>query len=202
MLTLVAVLLHPPILHPSFSLCYLLCCSLFILCSGKDLPWSHWCCLHKRQNSIWWCKALWRHHRMFFWGKIRGKKRMMRRPASLISLSFNASSCISLISICYWTKSEQCCLLECLVCGKKANVICKRSFPEFTHQTTSKNVVLYAMNHQHWTFTETHSNYLCNLLHSFYRPLNVFSFDLEIYLARFSLQGGAVNEKVDQRVSR
>ena len=106
MLTLVAVLLHPPILHPSFSLCYLLCCSLFILCSGKDLPWSHWCCLHKRQNSIWWCKALWRHHRMFFWGKIRGKKRMMRRPASLLSLSFNASSCISLISICYWTKSE------------------------------------------------------------------------------------------------
>ena len=94
MLTLVAVLLHPPILHPSFSLCYLLCCSLFILCSGKDLPWSHWCCLHKRQNSIW-CKALWRHHRMFFWGKIRGKKdgRMMRRslPAPFHSMHHHAS---------------------------------------------------------------------------------------------------------------
>ena len=84
MLTLVAVLLHPPSALP---LCYLLCCSLFILCSGKDLPWSHWCCLHKRQNSIW-CKALWwRHHRMFFlrentWKKEDDARMMMRRPAS------------------------------------------------------------------------------------------------------------------------
>ena len=200
MLTLVAVLLHPPILHPSSVIFCVVHCSSYALERICRDPIDAVCINDKTAYDD--AKPYGGIIACFFEGKYVEKKRMMRRPASLLSLSFNASSCISLISICYWTKSEQCCSLECLVCGKKANVICKRSFPEFTHQTTSKNVVLYAMNHQHWTFTETHSNYLCNLLHSFYRPLNVFSFDLEIYLARFSLQGGAVNEKVDQRVSR
>ena len=157
MLTLVAVLLHPP--PSALPLCYLLCCSLFIRCSGKDLPWSHWCCLHKRQNSIW-CKALWwRHHRMFFEGKYVEKRGWCQdddETTCLSSLSFNASSCISLISICYWTKSE--CLLD--VWWKNPTVICKRSFPEFTHQTTSKNVVLYEMKHQHWNWTFPETNVL------------------------------------------
>ena len=116
MLTLVAVLLHPPSALP---LCYLLCCSLFILCSGKDLPWSHWCCLHKRQNSIW-CKALWwRHHRMFFWGKIRGKKRMM--PGwwwdDLPLLPFIQCIILHLIDLNLLLNEIR--VLACLMCGEK-----------------------------------------------------------------------------------
>lgn len=116
MLTLVAVLLHPPSALP---LCYLLCCSLFILCSGKDLPWSHWCCLHKRQNSIW-CKALWwRHHRMFFWGKIRGKKRMM--PGwwwdDLPLLPFIQCIILHLIDLNLLLNEIR--VVACLMCGEK-----------------------------------------------------------------------------------
>ena len=92
-----------------------------VLCSGKDLPWSHWCCLHKRQNSIW-CKAAQASSHVF-WGKIRGKKdgRMMRRslPAPFHSMHHHAS---------HW--SQFAIERKIRVCGEKKNLVkCKRFFP-------------------------------------------------------------------------
>ena len=92
-----------------------------VLCSGKDLLWSHWCCLHKRQNSIW-CKAAQASSHVF-WGKIRGKKdgRMMRRslPAPFHSMHHHAS---------HW--SQFAIERKIRVCGEKKNLVkCKRFFP-------------------------------------------------------------------------
>ena len=159
MLTLVAVLLHPPILHPSFSLCYLLCCSLFILCSGKDLPWSHWCCLHKRQNSIW-CKAAQASSHVF-WGKIRGKKdgRMMRRslPAPFHSMHHHAS---------HW--SQFAIERKIRVCGEKKN-LCKmqKIFPNdlhFAQSKTTKMWFLLAMNQWRKLFSNGYSHFCLRFL--------------------------------------
>ena len=119
------------------------------------------------------------------WKKEDDARMMMRRPASppFHSMHHLAS---------HWSqfaieRNQSGCLLD--VWWKKPTVICKRSFPEFTHQTTSKNVVLYEMKHQHWNWTFPETNVLTVPKYvTFNRPLKVFFFWLERWAARFRRQ--------------